>query len=287
MRSFAASLGVLLAACASHPAPAPAPAPAAQDPEAPQVVAPGEPQRPRAGRSEAGPDDPNEVRLGADWLDIGASAFEARVAALEALGPKLRFDAGSRTTLIDALAQPGVPATRAAVLLAHAAAAEDADALEALIARLERRAHAPSRSEAAGDVIAAAALEAHAADRKVARRLADLATGERPHPELDVRVECGRAALAGGRDEVIPFLLAVLRAETPAQALAPPDWTRTTHLYWAKARAADALNARLAGAQREAAERPEATVFRPDASWQDQMAAADALEAALRAARAL
>ncbi len=230
-----------------------------------------------------------ELELAPDWLALSPEAFGEYVDRSASTGMAVGFTAGSRARLTEALAEPGEPAVRAAVLLAHAAAHGDRDAREALIARLERRAHAPSRSEAGGDVVAAAGLATAARDSgdgarpdagpdaALSRRLAALALGERAHPELDVRVECARVALAGGRDEVAPFLLAVLRAETPDQALAPRDWERTTSLYWAKARAAEALNRRSQAA----------VEFRPDASWQDQVTAANTLEAALRAAGAL
>ncbi len=40
---------------------------------------------------------------------------------------------------------------------------------------------------------------------------------------------------------VVPFLLRVLRAETPTQHLDPPDWERVETVTWAKTRAAEAL----------------------------------------------
>jgi hypothetical protein len=215
-----------------------------------------------------------------DWLELGPRAFEERVEELAAREKPWRLSVSGLQQLVDALGQPGVPATRAAVLLAHAAAAAaaadedevDPGPREALLTRLERRAYAPSRSESAGDVIAAAALAAHTDEGKVSARLADLATGKRPHPELDVRVECACAALHGQRDEVVPFLLSVLRAETPAQGTI--DWQRVTTLAWPKLRAADALAARAG----------QAHDYHPDASWQDQIDAAGRIEAALREA---
>ncbi len=211
------------------------------------------------------------VRLWHDWRALGARPFEERLAEGARTG---LFPLGSedRRALVAALGEPvGTSATRAAVLLAHSAAAGDDEAREALLARLERRGIAPSRSEAAGDVVAAAALAPHAqATRAIAERLAALASGPRPHPELDVRVECAVSALGAGRREVAPFLLAVLRAETPGQGT--PDWPRTTSLAWAKGRAGDALAAFTGIPVR----------VRPDASWADQLADAERFEAALR-----
>ena len=102
--------------------------------------------------------------------------------------------------------------------------------------------------------------------------MASLASGESPHPDLAVRVECASVALAAGRREVVPFLLAILRAETPDQAKSPRTWERVTTLAWVKTRAADAL-ARAGGLEMQ---------FRPDGSWAHQMEEADRLEAALR-----
>jgi hypothetical protein len=208
-----------------------------------------------------------------DWLALGPRAFEERVEALAAEPKPWMLAPQGLVQLVEALGQPGLPATRAAVLLAHAAAAGNEQAHEALLTRLERRAYAPSRSEAAGDIVAAAALAAHTDVSKLPARLAALAAGARPHPELDVRVECACVALGARRDEVVGFLLAVLRAETPAQG--EIDWPRTTSLAWAKWRAADALAARAGMVHG----------FRPDASWQDQMDAADRIEEGLRGVR--
>jgi len=225
---------------------------------------------PEARRPETAATDDGGFAPWPDWLALGPRSFEERVEALAAQPKPWLLARQGLTQLVEALGQPGLPATRAAVLLAHAAAAGDEAAREALLTRLERRAYAPSRSEAAGDIVAAAALGAHTGAAKVAARLAELVTGPRPHPELDVRVECAAAVLGAQRDEVVPFLLAVLRAETPAQGAL--DWPRTTSLAWAKLRAADALAVRAG----------QAHEFRPDASWQDQMDAADSIEAALR-----
>jgi len=218
------------------------------------------------------------ARLWEDWRVLGPGVFAERLGdASRAAG---RPDSGAlfplgpddRRTLVAALEDPvGTDATRAAVLLAHSAAHGDAAARAALAARLERRAIAPSRSEAGADVVAAAALAPHAVrDKQLAARLVALAAGERPHPELDVRVECASAALGAGRREVVPFLLAVLRAETPAQGAL--DWPRTTSLAWAKGRAGDAL----------AAHAGLSLTVRPDASWADQLADVARIEAALR-----
>jgi hypothetical protein len=81
-------------------------------------------------------------------------------------------------------------------------------------------------------------------------------------------VECARAALGAGVDSVVPFLVRVLRAGTPAEKEDPGDWQPSIHLTWSKHRAAEALSLR-AGVPSE---------FRPDGSWQHQMDEATRLE---------
>jgi hypothetical protein len=220
----------------------------------------------------------DEIVLPSDWRVRSPRAFADYVAAFTAALGEAPVAPSAHEDLNEALGEPGTPATRAAVLLGHLVAHGDEVARDALIARLERRAVAPSRSEAAGDVVAAAALGVAPPPADLARRLAALAQGERPHPELDVRVECAMTALTARRDDVVPFLLAVLRAETPDQSRSPITWQRVTTLAWPKSRAADALATRAGMAKHD---------FRADASWQDQMSAANALEEALRGAGAL
>jgi len=198
--------------------------------------------------------------LPAAWDTAPASAFEEQVAHLAA--GRVRWSDAGLADLAAALEDPGTRATRAAVLLGHDPGAA---ATQALLTRLEQRRDHPVRALDAGDIVAAAALTG----RGVEARLVALAVGDAPHPDLEVRVECARAALHAGREEVVPFLLTVLRALTPAEREHPGDWERTTTLMWAKSRAAEALCARL-GIECE---------VRPDGSWVDQMAEADRLEA--------
>jgi hypothetical protein len=98
-----------------------------------------------------------------------------------------------------------------------------------------------------------------------------LVEGKRPHPDLEVRVECARVLLLAGNGAVIPFLFRVLRVQTPDQELDPPDWEPNTTLYWVKFRAAEVLSAR-AGVPMS---------FRPDASFEDQAKLARGLAEAL------
>lgn len=239
----------LLAACAADVPPVPGPEPAAP------------PVRPPAAPAVT----PRELPEG--WDRVAPLLFE------DALESVLRAGAGpwSEAALADleqGLRGQGGVAVRAAVLLAHS---PDPTATEALIARLEERAVAPARGLDAGDLVAAAALAGRGLESGVPQRLEALAVGGEPHPDLEVRVECARSALAGGRDGVVPWLVKVLRALTPAEADDPPDWERVETLAWAKSRAAEALS-RRAGVP---------CTFRPDASWADQMAQASDLETLL------
>ena len=168
--------------------------------------------------------------------------------------------------LVDALDGEAEPAARAGVLLG---AMKTDRAREALGARLERRSPAPSRGEMGVDIVAARALRERLTEEESAA-LAGLAQGDRPHPDLAVRVECARSVLLGlGDRSVVPFLLSVLRAETPAQKQSPITWPRITTLAWAKTRAAGALS-EAAGTDLR---------FRPDGSWAHQVAEAERLEA--------
>lgn len=199
---------------------------------------------------------PTSVELPKAWASSPPSVFEAQV---ESLPTELRWD--SVEVLAAALEEPGVPAVRAAVLLARDSSRA---ATEAMISRLEQRHSNDERALDAGDIVCAAALRG----RGVGARLAVLATGEGHHPDVEVRVACARTALAEGREEVVPFLLTVLRALTPAEAEHPPDWERFPTMMWAKTQAGEALAEHLG----------EPSRVRPDASWEDQMLEADRLE---------
>ncbi|MEM9381937.1 MAG: hypothetical protein AAGB93_18420 [Planctomycetota bacterium] len=210
------------------------------------------------------------------WRRTSAVAFPE--AAAEALGGRLDGEAVQRLAA-DLDGESHEIAARAAVLLGAALAdpAVDAavreEAALVLRVRLESRQSGGARHEIAADVVAARALDARAIESApLAASLASLASGESPHPDLAVRVECASVALAAGRRDVVPFLLAILRAETPDQAKSPRTWERITTLAWVKTRAADALS-RAAGLEMR---------FRPDGSWAHQTEEADRLEAALQ-----
>lgn len=253
-----AALLAVLPACTSPP-----PAPPADPVHAPPPAATSRPPAP--GRSpESGP--PVERELPEGWSAVAPVVFEEIVDGLA--GGRFTWTDDGLDELARALDRVDETSVRAAVLLAHARGDGPA---ETLLARLERRGEAAVRAHDAGDLVAAAALAGRGRAGAPAR-LEALAVGPRPHPDLEVRVECARSALASGRDAVIPFLVRVLRALTPAERDDPPDWERVTTMSWAKHRAAEALAAR-AGVACE---------FRPDGSWEHQMSEAARLEALLR-----
>jgi hypothetical protein len=225
------SLSALLLLCAC----------AATKPSPPQVAAP-------AG-----------IELPARWLTCGAWDFERLALELS----RVAWSAEARAELGLKLAGPGQDSVRAAVLLSRG----DGDSLAILLERLEAREVEEEREGDAAEVVAAAALGA-LADAELGPRLAALAQGPRAHPDLEVRVECAAAALDLGHGAVIPFLLRVLHAGTPAELEDPVDWTPTDTLAWSKSRAALALS-RRAGVARE---------FRPDGSYAHQIEAARRLE---------
>ncbi len=250
--SSAALSAIALAACATPPPPvaevAPAPAPAASAP--------------------ADEPEPPAVELLAGWDRSSREDFENAARAWVPDGARARLSAASVTELSSALAAGGERSVRAAILLAKSG---DPSAQEALLASLERRVDREAALDPTGDacdVVAAAALRSSdAAVRECGARLEALATSPKPHPDLDVRVECAASALAQGRTRTIPFLLRVLREGTTAQT-ARVDWKRGADLSFAQTRAADAL-ARHAGVPSQ---------FSPDGSAAARAAEADRLE---------
>lgn len=229
------------------------------------------PARPGEGLPPAPGADPAAAALAGRplpprWDTLPTWDFERLVLDLGG-GP---WSEGARLTLGLALLPDDQRSVRAAVLLARGGP----NSAEVLLAHLERRESEVERWDDAAEVVAAAALNPFL-DEGRAARLAELACGERPHPDLEVRVECAAQALSVGRDSVVPFLLRVLHAGTPAELHDPIDWPPQSTLAWAKGRAAEALALRAGLPDR----------FDPDASWASQQAVADALEEALAAPR--
>jgi hypothetical protein len=169
---------------------------------------------------------------------------------------------------------------RAVLLLARD---DSAPSQTSLLIRLERRLAPEERGRQAVEVVCANALGKHGQlDDKTLASLQKLATGNVPHPDLDVRVECALAFLnhvpqakngptpLKARDS-LRFLIKVLRAETPAEASDPPTWPRVRTVAWPKGRAVQELTRWFT------TEVP----FRPDGPWQDQVDWAQAAQVAL------
>jgi hypothetical protein len=131
-------------------------------------------------------------------------------------------------------------AVRAAVILGRSRYPSSATEL---IRRLEQRELGPERHSDCGDTLAAAALARYPDPRRYAQRLVPLAVGSNPHPDLEVRVECAATALHAGYPEVVPFLVQVLRIDTPAGSRDRRDFAVSPTTAWARGRAAEALYA--------------------------------------------
>jgi hypothetical protein len=138
-----------------------------------------------------------------------------------------------------------------------------------LIRRLEQRELGPERWSDCGDTLAAAALARFPEPRRYAQRLVPLVVGPRPHPDLEVRVECAATALHAGFTEVIPFLLQVLRIDTRAGQADRRDFAVSPTTAWARGRAAQAL----------AAHAGIASPYPVDGSIEDREAAVRTLQA--------
>lgn len=130
-------------------------------------------------------------------------------------------------------------AVRSAVILGRSRYASCA---AILIRRLEKRVLGPERWSDCGDAVAAAALARFPDPARYAQRLVPLACGSRPHPDLEVRVECAASALHAGFTQVIPFLLQVLRIDTYAGQADRRDFAVSPTTAWARGRAAEALS---------------------------------------------
>ncbi len=218
--------------------------------------------------TEEAPEPSPELALFESWKEAPRVSFER---ALKAWNPDLsqhRLKPEDHIALSVALSGLDEAAMRAALLLTHS---RDPQAAEALLARLEERVEGAERNSDGADVVAAASLATWPQGGRYADALTGLCTGEAPHPDLEVRVECAGAALARGKQEVCPFLLRVLRAGTPAEELELQDWTPKPTMAWAKSRAATALSRHLGVPVR----------FRADASYQDQLREIAALESLL------
>lgn len=188
------------------------------------------------------------LALPADWCTLSPLEFERWVEQALPAERATPLDEAARGALIAALDEVATPrpdgshdplAVRAAVILGRSRHPTSA---AILIRRLERRVLGPERWSDCGDTLAAAALARYPDPRRYAQRLVPLAVGARPHPDLEVRVECAATALHAGFTEVLPFLLMVLRIDTPAGQQDPRDFPVSPTTAWARGRAAEALS---------------------------------------------
>ena len=247
LRSLPACVALTLGACASSRAASVAPAPRSQ---VPALTA------------------PEAVVLPSDWATCPPREFERMAFELLPADVARPLSDASRAALAAALAPQDAASARASVLLARSL---EPGAKEVLLARLEEREEGPDRESDAGDVVAAAGLGAFQLGEPDLDRLAALVAGERPHPDVEVRVEIARVALARGREVVIPFLLRVMREGTRSGLDQPIDWKRHETMAWAKSRAAEALAAHLG----------EPVTFDPDGSIEAQERELERLSARL------
>ncbi len=202
------------------------------------------------------------------WRTLSSLAFERWLLEEWTPGRSADLSPADFDELSTSLDQDPRTATRAALMFAHSA---DPRAVDRLLVQLEKRNLHEERADDSGDCTAAAALGRIATPDQAGDRLVALAMGAAPHPDLEVRTECALAALELGRRDVVPFLLRVLRIDTPS-AEREGRLTHSETTAWPRGRAAKALHD-LAG-------RPY--FERTDASVDEREALADQLEALLQ-----
>lgn len=252
----ALALALAALACAAS-GPACAPLAPARSPELLAASGPASPARNLVPLASVSRQNSTQDPLPTGWDTCGPRRFETLLAEWEA-GNERVLSSASKARLRRTLEDRDALSVRAVLLLKNA----EGGHLER-IRHLEQRVPATSRALDASDVVAAASLTRERRD-EIPRRLAILALPGSPHPDLEVRAECARAALLSGRTEVVRFLLQVLRAGTRDEALDPPDWERVQTLAWVKSRTAEVLSWRAG----------EAVEFRPDGSFEHQEMAA-------------
>lgn len=212
-----------------------------------------------------------------DWATCPRIDFEAMLSFQRAAPPaSLTEDAlaSLSTTTATWLEQPAAEPGQAeiqmrAVLILAACRTPEADSM--LLDLLIARTPIPMRHADAVQVVAAAHLATSAVPTAPAT-LAALATGSDAHPDLEVRTECARSALAHGRTEVIPTLLAITRLGTPLGLKRDGDWHTAEFTTWSRNRAAETL-AEFAGIP---------CPYRGDGSIEQRQVASLALEDALQ-----
>ena len=207
------------------------------------------------------------------WDQLPLADFERRLAEKLPAGPPFTFAPSAFEELASALRGGGELGLRAVLLLARTS---DPLASALLLGRLERRLPVVAQDALgnAVDLTAAAALALVPPAPEVGAHLESLSFGKRPHPDLEVRVECGASALRLGRDKPVEFLLSVLKAGTQLE-IASALWKPAQDMEFCQRRAAEALC--------ERASRPcQLHALSPLAEREEEIRA---LEAALRPVR--
>ena len=179
------------------------------------------------------------LTLPEDWDTMPPAAFEEWVVRELPESRATPIEKPSLHALAAALDSMDLSSVRAAVILGRSLHAANASVL---IRRLERRVPGPERHSDCGDCLAAVALARFPDPQLYARRMLPLAVGPRPHPDLEVRVECAATALYAGYEQVIPFLLQVLRIDTWEGQEDARDFAVSPTTAWARGRAAEALS---------------------------------------------
>jgi len=230
------TITLALVGCRSAP-PAPLDLPAAT----PEVTPAPEPAPPAPV-----PQAPQAVELPASWASVPLEELAGLLAATFPPDEARTLVPSAFEELSSALRGDDPLALRALLVLARCS---DPLASELLLQRLERRASARGELGATLDITAAAAVRDLPESKNAASRLESLAYGQRPHPELEVRVECACSALRLGRVKALPFLFAILKHGTRL-AVASSSWKPIPEMGFCQRRAAEALGERAGQACR-------------------------------------
>jgi len=224
-----AALALLLFGCRSA-----APAPAALQSE---PAAANAPQQPPPRVEEPRPAPPSEVELPRGWDSLPLEEFGALLEQAFPAGERRTLAPSAFEELSSALRSDDPLALRALELLARCS---DPLAGEILLQRLERRGTAQGELAGAIDISAAAAARGFPEARNAAARLEALALGRKPHPDLEVRVECAASALRLRRERAGAFLISILKHGTRLYA-ASSGWKPIADMGFCQRRAAEAL----------------------------------------------
>ncbi|MBK7644163.1 MAG: hypothetical protein IPJ19_14140 [Planctomycetes bacterium] len=177
------------------------------------------------------------VPLPVGWAGVSEETFAALLVETFPGGEARTFVPSAFEELSSALRSDDRVALRA---LAWLARCRDVLASEILLQRLERRPREQGDAGAAIDIASAAALAQVAGARNGAGRLESLAYGGRPHPDLEVRVECACSALRLGRERALRFLIQILKHGTRLE-VASSGWKPIAQMEFCQRRAAEAL----------------------------------------------